>query len=426
MTTSNAEKSLLHRLQSTAVMFTLAILLCGCAPLKVNQGLGSKPLTGKPIFGKLFNKKPSSDANDEESNSNVLTSAQAAENSQLEKLRQTVDKVTPGQRQSDATQTSVPTAQFTDKETMAHLLEVETKSAYEQGRYDAMQAAYQQPSDRNYTNPQHFQPGYPSQYSPQHLFHRNFGPQTQTYPGDAYPGPQGTQPQGLDLHGPGANASNSNNTYLNDPYLNDPYSNDPYSNDAYAPRPSHLDSQAAPNSHSQTIQEPPSPNSTQGRPSQQRSAEPSKRAHSTRNATGNETARQMEYAQQSRNIQHGVKFYGSELRSHDQTATEIAIELEDKNAELLAQIKVKELEILQMEEKASQQKQVLERTDALLKKSNRLAALLREKIAKQNLAIQDLEKEKMAIELSADRALKDIESNLDGMLMNSISSKQSK
>ena len=419
MINKSIESQFLRRLQSAATMIAFAILISGCAPLKVNQRWESKPVPG---FGKLFGKKqslPNADpagqsANAEASNSNVLTSEQAAQHSssedsktnssQLDLLRQAVDQVTPGQRQSNATP---PPSQFTDREAMAHLLEVETQSAYEQGRYDAMQTGYQQPSDRTYTNPPHVQPSHPPQYAPPHMSQYGQAYQGQTYQGQTYQGQanqahQGQPNQRLNLHGPSANIPYHVNERNSPPISNQMKSGAPLRSSPQMPQQQQRFQEEF-DSYS-NLGRSPLPQSQQ----QMRNGPPS----------GPE--------QRSRGISDGISISGTELRFQDQTATEIAIELEDKNAELLTQIKAKEFEILQMEKKADQQDQILINANALLNKSNRLAALLREKIAKKNVAIQDLEKEKMKIELNADRALKDIESNLDDMLMNSISSTQSK
>ena len=47
--------------------------------------------------------------------------------------------------------------------------------------------------------------------------------------------------------------------------------------------------------------------------------------------------------------------------------------------------------------------------------------VLRQSIAKLNIKVQDLEKEKMEIERNSDKALREIESTLDNLLLNSVS-----
>jgi hypothetical protein len=238
---------------------------------------------------------------------------------------------------NELTPVSVSTVSFGDE-----------RSAYEQGRHDAMQAAYQQPVAPTYSN---LQPPPQPNYVPQH--------QPQVY----HPAHQ--------------------------PMMSQPMPVEPYNQQTYS---------------QQIVQENYRQNYT-GQPSPIIQQQPPFDPQQT--GTGY--------------LANGMNLVGTELRLDFRTATEIAYDLQDQNEALRKQLSASNAKIEQLSQKIQEQQATLSSTQDLLTKSNRLAALLREKIASQKVKVQNLEKEKKMIEENADEALKDIEATLDTMLIDTIS-----
>ena len=123
----------------------------------------------------------------------------------------------------------------------------------------------------------------------------------------------------------------------------------------------------------------------------------------------------------SGHLANGFNMFGTELRQVVQTATERALEMQIRNEQLREQLKAMTREAEKLAVENAKQKASLEDSNERLNKSNRLAASLREKIATLNVEVQELQKEKVMIEINADKALKEIESELDAMLLDSLS-----
>lgn len=395
-------------------LIVISILVCGCAPLKVNQRVDSNPpsrfsrfsIQAKQLFRKQEAENDSSNTTDTKAadsekqestpNENVLTAEQAAA-AELA-TRKFNDSNQEPHAGSPANQSMDTLTR--ERIAMDHLISVERQSAYdqayEQGLNDAMQAVYQQatyqqPADRNYSAPPNdqanyppdFQPNHPQQYQPKHLTH-----------------PQQTP----DLNGPMSNQPFGSHGY-NDLRRPDQRYINPAQPMNHAPQ--HVAPETTWPATSPFL-------SNQAQPPQHGNVQP----HPT------QTRMMPNPSPVSGRFSDSFYMMGSELRIQNGTATEIALELQEKNEDLLKRLKEKEFTIEQMADAEKSQNNVLKKTQALLTKSHRLAALLREKIAKQRVAMQDLEREKIAIEINADRALKDIEATLDGVLINSVTKSQ--
>jgi hypothetical protein len=120
-------------------------------------------------------------------------------------------------------------------------------------------------------------------------------------------------------------------------------------------------------------------------------------------------------------LARGMNMIGTELRQPAQTATEIALEMRNQNAELQEKLAAMTQKTETLAEEIETQNTALEDSKELLTQSNRLAASLREKIATLNVKVRGLEKAKVMVEINADKALKEIESQLDAMLLSSLS-----
>jgi septal ring factor EnvC (AmiA/AmiB activator) len=120
-------------------------------------------------------------------------------------------------------------------------------------------------------------------------------------------------------------------------------------------------------------------------------------------------------------LAQGMNMIGTELRQPAQTATEIALEMRNQNAELREKLAAMTQKTETLAEEIETQNTALEDSKELLTQSNRLAASLREKIATLNVKVRGLEKAKVMVEINADKALKEIESQLDAMLLSSLS-----
>ena len=117
----------------------------------------------------------------------------------------------------------------------------------------------------------------------------------------------------------------------------------------------------------------------------------------------------------------GMNIQGTVLRNQAQTATERAIELmaelevmRQKHQASIAQIKASKLTI------ATQKGEIKDSKDRLYQ-ANRQNAKFREMVASLRVKVEDLESEKVAMQESSDKSLREIESTLDSVLMDSLS-----
>jgi hypothetical protein len=238
--------------------------------------------------------------------------------------------------------------------------------AYAQGRHDAMQAGYQQPVSGTNANPMDPSPS-------------NFPPQDQ--PQYYAPDNRNTMPQQQVVQG-----------QVQQNYYGHQVEQQPY---AYPPE----------------YVNPPMVTAYQGQPApqytQQQSPYPSP---AMQTGTGY--------------LAGGLNMVGTQLRLDFDTATEIAYELRVENESLRNQLNASHARIEELLQQIQEKQVTLSSTKELLTNSNRLAAQLRERIASQTVKLQDLEKEKQTIERNADKALKEIETNLDEILIDTISKRK--
>ncbi len=117
----------------------------------------------------------------------------------------------------------------------------------------------------------------------------------------------------------------------------------------------------------------------------------------------------------------GMSMYGSLLRQRTVTGTEVALRLRRENELLKGEIHSLRGQVNQLSQRIEDQdRQLSESRDEVLRGQG-VNAELRQSVAKLNVKVQDLEKEKVVIEQNADKALRKIESTLDNLLLNSVS-----
>lgn len=117
----------------------------------------------------------------------------------------------------------------------------------------------------------------------------------------------------------------------------------------------------------------------------------------------------------------GANLYGLELRSRTVTATERAIFLNEQNAMLRSDIELLRTQIRQLMQRIEDQDQELQRASNIAHRKDMEMAAFRRTIAQLNVKIAGLEDDKQAIKLDADKTLRQIESTLDDLLMDSVS-----
>lgn len=120
-------------------------------------------------------------------------------------------------------------------------------------------------------------------------------------------------------------------------------------------------------------------------------------------------------------LSEGFGLRGSMLRQMDMTANEIAIDLRMQNETLREQHKKISQNIKDMEKQLEDQQLTNKKTKQLLLESKRLNVSLRDDIARLRVHVEDLENEKEVIQKNADKALQEIESQLDTMLISTMS-----
>lgn len=116
----------------------------------------------------------------------------------------------------------------------------------------------------------------------------------------------------------------------------------------------------------------------------------------------------------------GMNLYGSELRQRTLTASEVALHLKDQNELLKREIHALQAHGRQLALKIEEQKKQLQQSRENLLNEQRQSDDYRKLVAKLNVKIQSLEQEKVSIEQDADRALREIESTLDTLLLDSV------
>lgn len=119
--------------------------------------------------------------------------------------------------------------------------------------------------------------------------------------------------------------------------------------------------------------------------------------------------------------QYGVNVVGSEFRSPQPTATEIMILLKDENKKLREKIAAMDGDIRGLKDIIKTERVAREHVDGELKVSQSQNQKLLEMVAKLQVQVENLNAEKITIKQQADEALKQIETNLDTVLLNSMS-----
>lgn len=113
---------------------------------------------------------------------------------------------------------------------------------------------------------------------------------------------------------------------------------------------------------------------------------------------------------------------GAEFRGPNRTASELLIHFKDQNFALREDIRRLNENIKTLGQTLETEKTDHAATQVNLATARREIVEMREMIAKLNVNVQTLQQEKMAIQQDADRALRDIEANLEAALMASLSS----
>lgn len=117
----------------------------------------------------------------------------------------------------------------------------------------------------------------------------------------------------------------------------------------------------------------------------------------------------------------GMNLYGSELRQRTVTATELALHLRGENEILKNEIHALRAQLKQLSRQIDDQAKQLSESRENVFRAQGVSAELRQSVAKLTVKVQDLEKEKVLTEQNADKALREIESTLDDLLLNSVS-----
>jgi hypothetical protein len=116
-----------------------------------------------------------------------------------------------------------------------------------------------------------------------------------------------------------------------------------------------------------------------------------------------------------------INIQGARFRQSPKTATEIMIAFKAENDRLKQEIKLGKQARMNLKEQLSFQQQLNQKTESQLGKSRDQAMRLREMVAKLQVRVERLVVEKDDIKQQSEAALRNIETNLDSVLMNSIS-----
>ncbi len=121
------------------------------------------------------------------------------------------------------------------------------------------------------------------------------------------------------------------------------------------------------------------------------------------------------------NRNRGVNVVGSEFRIPNPTATELMIGLKDENETLKEKIVGLKTEIKGLNQVVADERKARFLVEENLAEKVRQEQKLRKFIASLQVKLEDLEAEKTATKQQFDQALREIESNLDAALLNSMS-----
>lgn len=117
---------------------------------------------------------------------------------------------------------------------------------------------------------------------------------------------------------------------------------------------------------------------------------------------------------------YGVNVRGSEFRIPNPTATELMIGLKDENVVLKNDIRGLNANIKGLNQELADERKTRFLLEEGLAEKARTEQKLREMVASLQVKVEDLEAEKLAAKQQFDNALREIESNLDAVLLNSL------
>lgn len=117
----------------------------------------------------------------------------------------------------------------------------------------------------------------------------------------------------------------------------------------------------------------------------------------------------------------GINVGGSELRRRSATATERALQLKNENEALRQKLEALGVRVSTLQKDIESRDEQLRVARRQTDETNRTNASLRDSIATFKVKLRESENEKIAIQRHADSALKEIESTLDAVLLNTLS-----
>jgi hypothetical protein len=116
-----------------------------------------------------------------------------------------------------------------------------------------------------------------------------------------------------------------------------------------------------------------------------------------------------------------VSIYGDQVRQPQMTANEVTLQLQDINQQLHSEIHTLQEELAALQKKYDAEHELRIETDKKLASANQLNSELKRMAAQLGAQNERLAREKADIKRRADDALRQIESNLDSVIMNSLS-----
>jgi hypothetical protein len=284
-----------------------------------------------------------------------------------------------------------------------------------EGQPVAQAAYYAQPQDQNYQPPYQAQPqtaNYP--YPPQYPNYP-FPPQDANYP---YPILDGLPYAPLQYP---AVELPSQSTYIKRTPAPVPYDNNPAMNPYPPPAQDDWNNQVAPGMPAADAMYPEDPETSQtplNMPS-------SDTGQLDPNLYVNPTASYGNVmGSGSGHLQNGLGLRGSMLRRADKMATEISIELTMQIDMLRQQNKKLNADLKDRDKQLEDEQLVAKKTKQQLLESQRQGESLREEVARLRVQVEDLSKENVVIQQNADKALREIEKQLDTMLISTMSKTQ--
>ena len=120
-------------------------------------------------------------------------------------------------------------------------------------------------------------------------------------------------------------------------------------------------------------------------------------------------------------LMDGMNLYGSELRQRTITGSEVAEQLRGENELLKREIQTLRGQLNQLSQHIKEQDRQLSQSRDELLRGQGVNAELRQSMARLKVKVQDVEREKIEIERNADKALREIETTLDNLLLDSVS-----